>query len=936
MNERDERPALTLGERLFGALATLLTLGALVLGALALSRHEQRLAFEEHAASVTRDIAVVVGELETLMNALVGMHQRESGLDGEDGLIASFERLREQIPYVRSVGRYAKIETDERRRFESDGQDSGLYDFRITTIDADGHARTRESARRYYPISMLEPMVPARLRLLGADLGSVAGLARALDRVATNDTPLVTTLPAGWPTGNELLVFRAAYRGKHPPENAAERLQQFDGGYWIAVDLDAILGAASGPIERFDLTLHIEGPRGVRPLLEREASEGFGTHLRALHPRLRSGYRWRLGDGALTLSLAADTALSTRLLVTLLLLAGLLLGAVGAGALSVRSSRLRAREGYRARMALDAEREKADRTLNAIDDAVLTLDEQLRVLHLNPAAARLVGRERGELRCVFLPDVLGFRHAEDERRFDLEAALASLERGGPREFDLVRERGVRGSRSIESPAEEIVLHLTLTRTERSESLPGGYILVLRDISAERRLTRRLEYQVNHDALTGCTNRRYFERRLEELLESIASDDRRHAVCYIDLDQFKIVNDTCGHTAGDRLLQDLTVNLLALCRKGDVLSRLGGDEFGLIIVDADEKEARGVAERVHAFFQSYVFRHGERAFAVRASIGLVPLDATGGSVGDVLAAADLACYAAKDAGRNTLYVYAADDETLAQRSSELNRLPELRRALEHDRFELHVQAVARIDESRAAIESGGAEIEHFEFLLRLRGEDGRPVTPFRIIEAAERYGLMREIDRWVISHALGKIAALRGGPGSDCSFSINLSGQSAADPTLIDFIEQEYARLDIDPTRIWFELTETAAISQFSIAVELAERIRALGSKVALDDFGSGLSSFGYLKNIPVDVLKIDGQFVREIVADPIDRSIVRAIGEVGRSMGLVTVAEFVEDEATVTELVRIGIDYAQGYHVGRPRPLDEALSELGAPASRAA
>ena len=929
MSASQAEPVLSSGERLFGALVTLVLLGALVLTGLVLNRYEQRIAFDEDARSVMRDVAAGIDELDTAMTTLVGMHHAETALSGAEGLIALFEQLRARAPHVLGVGRYAMLAADERADFEQDREDSGLYALRLTAIDTSGHAYPREPSERYYPISMLEPMDPARLRLIGADLGSVPGLGEALHRVASGNTTLVTTLPPSWPSGGGFAVFRAAYRGKHPPESAAERLRQFDQGYWFTVSPATMLEAANGPLERFDLALHVEDERGRRTLLEREASALPDIRLDALLPHREIERRWPFGDGAIVLTLGAEAGMSSRLFGMLGALALLVVLSVGASAAFVRGRRLRALDRQRSVAALSAEREKADRTLNAIDDAVFTLDADHRVLHLNPAAAQLLGSGSPNVLDLVLSEVLLFRHERSGRRFDLEAALDALERGGVRDIDLVLDEGNGdgGGRGTD----EAVLRLTLTRTVDLDGTTSGHILVLRDVSAERRLTRRLEYQAHHDALTGCTNRRHFEARLAALLDEMPASGRRHALCYIDLDQFKIVNDTCGHAAGDRLLQDLTVRLLSLCRANDTLSRLGGDEFGLIIVDVDEEAAREVAERVLGFFRGYLFRHGDKTFSIRASIGFVPLDERSGRPGDVMAAADLACYAAKDGGRNGLYVYAADDETMAQRTRELNRLPELQRALSEDRFELHVQAVARIGPSRP-----GGEVTHFEFLLRLSDEEGRPITPFRIIEAAERYGLMREIDRWVIARALRMVASIVDGPGSDCSFSINLSGQSAADPTLIEFIEREYERHDIDPARIWFELTETAAISHFSIAVELAGRIRALGSKVALDDFGSGLSSFGYLKNIPVDVVKIDGQFVREIAGDPVDRTVVRAIDEVGKAMGIVTVAEFVEDQAILDELIRIGIDYAQGYHLGRPCPLPEALAALTPSYRRAA
>jgi len=448
-----------------------------------------------------------------------------------------------------------------------------------------------------------------------------------------------------------------------------------------------------------------------------------------------------------------------------------------------------------------------------------------------------------------------------------------------------------------------------------------YTVVLRDVSAERALTRELEYQANHDSLTGTWNRFYFEKRLAVLVESAKKKGMTHALVYMDLDQFKIVNDTCGHAAGDRLLRELTRNLDAVLRPGDVLARLGGDEFGLLVVNANHEEGVQVAERIFNFFQNSVFYHEGKAFPVRASIGFVPISEHTGDVGDVMSAADMACYTAKDGGRNNLNVYSEENAHIAQRHQEMNWLPRLQTALKDDHFQLLVQGVA---------ETQSKSIEHYEFLLRLRRSDGTVVTPMQFIQAAERYDLMKDIDRWVIRAATLEIAAHREALGGECTFSINLSGQSAADSSLLPFIQECLETTNVPASCIWFEITETAAITHFQVATELFQKLRTMGAKVALDDFGSGLSSFGYLKNLPVDVIKIDGQFVRNLQNDHIDREMVRAIHRVAQTMGIVSVAEFVETENALTQLAEIGVDLAQGYHIAHPCSLEEAIARYEA------
>ena len=924
------KPGLNRAELVGCLLVALVLLPLVVWSAFAVNGLQQRATLASEAASIEREVGARIDKLDTLMTALVGMHYAGSHSDENEQLVAFAEQLQAQAPYVSGMGRWTALQDTARTNFEQQMDESGLYAFRIVAIDENGGTAIRESRPRYYPITMLEPMDLAKVKLLGADLGTIEGLGPALDDIVTEDRPLLTTVPGNWPMKGELLLFRAAYRGKHPPADAEGRRQQFDGGYWIAADPVAMIESIDVLYSRFDIGLHIDQGRTRHTLLERFATTLSDNHSIVMNPQAELVYQWPVGDARLTLTLAGEVGMPNEFLGVLILLLALILILTVLAVAFNRHRRMDAAERERSQATLNSEREKAHRTLNAIEDAVITLDSKNRVLHLNPSATELIGRPNASTLGQPLTQLLTFRHESDGKLFKLDNHLAALADRKSLHIDLVPESGDSNQSDGSSSPQDTVLRLSISQSANPDDETAGHILVLRDISGERKLTRKLEFQANHDALTGCTNRLYFENRLRDLLDDIPHSALRHALCYIDLDQFKVVNDTCGHGAGDRLLQDLTGNLSSLCRKGDVLSRLGGDEFGLLLLDISADNAKRIADKVHDFFQNYVFHYEGRGFSVRASIGFVPLDENWSNVGDVLAAADLACYAAKDRGRNNVYVYAADDAAMYQRSSELQRLPELQKALQEDRFRLHVQPIAKIDRSLA-----GYTIEHFEFLLRLTAEDGSEITPFTIIEAAERYGLMRQIDRWVIRQALRMVADIGDGQGSDCGYSINLSGQSAADPTLIDFIEAEYAALGINPTQIWFELTETAAISNFSVAVELARRIREMGSGIALDDFGSGLSSFGYLKNLPIDVLKIDGQFVQDIVDNTVDQAMVRAINEVARSMGILTIAEFVESQAAVDVLRDIGIDYVQGYHIGKPGPLPIALTQL-LPVNRAA
>ena len=910
------------------ALAYALLAVPLMLGAAwVIHADADRDALQAEAAQEIRDISGRVAALETLMAALVGLRHAHAEDDG-GALIALAARLREQVPFVTSLGRYRRVRPDERTDFADDMRERGLHEFRVASIDDEGRVGTAAADATLYPISMLEPMMPSNVGLLGADLGAIDGLAARLERSAGTDLSMLAELPAGWPGRGRLVLFHPGYLGTHAPTDTAERREQSDGGFWITVDPGALLGESA---PGFDVTASI-GPAdrgdGSTELYRRPAADLSPRVLEELYRPRALHERWRIGADVLEVMLTPRPGIRPRALVATAIVVLLTTCAFGSVLASVRLRRRHRTEQAAHREALYRARATSARTLEAISDAVVGIDVDAVVLHLNPAAERLLGAAAPDAPGRRLGAVLPLvgKHGEP---FDPHRAMARLRSSPDVELDVRPAHG--------DP--DTVFRATLTRAAhgveplgRETSDPATdavgdagaeHILVLRDISDERRLTRELEWQANHDSLTGCTNRHYFEKRLASLLADRAVSGRDHALLYLDLDQFKVVNDTCGHATGDRLLIELTARLRAVIRKGDVLSRLGGDEFGLIVVDAAPADALEVADGIYAAFQSMEFTHERRVFSVRASIGMVDFVQAGDSMADLMAAADIACYAAKENGRNELVVYRADDATLAMRSTELNWLPRLQQALDEDRFRLHAQPIADIGPN---CRSG--RIRHFEFLLRLADDDGREITPWQIIQAAERYGLMRRLDRWVIVRALETVARHAPGLPPGTGFSINLSGQSAADPTLIDFIVAAYERFGIEPSMIGFELTETAAISHFDTAVELVRGIRALGSHVSLDDFGSGLSSFGYLKNLPIDVLKIDGQFVREIADNPVDRSMVRAMSEIARAMDIRTVAEFVEDQRSVDVLVEIGIDRAQGYHIGKPMPVGDALALL--------
>jgi diguanylate cyclase (GGDEF)-like protein len=443
----------------------------------------------------------------------------------------------------------------------------------------------------------------------------------------------------------------------------------------------------------------------------------------------------------------------------------------------------------------------------------------------------------------------------------------------------------------------------------------GTVTVVQVIRRSMAKDRKIAYQATHDSLTLLLNRPEFEKQVSHAIKSAQQSDSTHALLYVDLDQFKVVNNTCGHAAGDELLREITMLLNRDIRKNDVMARLGGDEFGILLGNCSPGPATRIAEQVLDSLGGFRFTWNEKSYKVSASIGIVPITSGTSSSAQALSAADRACYAAKDAGRNRFHLFTEEDSELKERHNEMHWVSYINSALEEKRLEIHCQPILPTN-------SNSGECNHYEILLRLKERDNQLVPPGNFLPAAEKYGLMNTLDHWVIRETFAYLRRYQDEtghqPGIVC---INLSGHSIGDARLLDFIIQELSRPPLQSKGICFEITETAAISNLSRAITFIERLKSFGCRFALDDFGSGLSSFSYLKKLPVDYLKIDGSFVRDMHRDPLDFAMVKSINEIGQTMGIITIAEFVEKSEILEKLRQIGVDFVQGYHMDRPAPI---------------
>ena len=441
---------------------------------------------------------------------------------------------------------------------------------------------------------------------------------------------------------------------------------------------------------------------------------------------------------------------------------------------------------------------------------------------------------------------------------------------------------------------------------------------LLDVTEAHELSRQLSYHATYDDLTGLVNRREFEDRLQEVIETTHLKQTDNVLCYLDLDQFKVINDTCGHMAGDELLRQLSQVLHRCVRRDDTLARLGGDEFGVLFENCPLENAITAADNIRQLVQEFRFIWEDTTFNIGVSIGLTPISIEGETISDVLRRADTACYAAKEAGRNRIHVYHIDDAELEERHGEMRLVSSINSALDEGRMELWQQSISHVDQVNTVQNKGNS---HFELLLRMRERDGTLVSPDNFLPSAERYDLATRIDRWVLDAVFNWFRKYPDQLEELGFCSVNLSGQSLSNEKFLQEIVDQFRLSKLPAEKFCFEITETAAILNLNNASQFIKTLKKLGCSFALDDFGSGLSSFAYLKSLPVDFVKIDGFFVKDVVTDPVDLAMVKAINDMAHAMGKQTIAEFVEDKEILEKLIALGVDYVQGFGIAQPMPL---------------
>jgi len=548
--------------------------------------------------------------------------------------------------------------------------------------------------------------------------------------------------------------------------------------------------------------------------------------------------------------------------------------------------------------------EKLSLAIKHSPNAVVITDREGNIEYVNPKFTTITGYSGNEAIGKW-PDIISSGNTDPGLYKDLwETLLSGVEWRG--ELQNRKKNGaLYWAQEVIAPMLDESGHVT------------HFVVTQEDITQARQINERTTYQASHDLLTGLMNRHEFDARLKRAIGSSKRDLTEHALCYLDLDQFKTVNDTCGHVAGDELLRQIGLMMSANVRSRDTLARLGGDEFGLLMEHCGIEQAHQACESIIDLFQNFRFHWGDHVFTVGVSIGLAIIDQHIKDNAEAMKNADSACYEAKDNGRNQVKVHTEDHVRLQKRRGEIQWSSEISEALDNNRLLLYAQPIVALNDTASCV--------GYEVLLRMQMQDGKIVPPGAFLPASERYNSATRIDRWVVNHTLHWMNKHVNELNHVKSISINLSGQSLDDEAMTEYIIREFERGDIPASKVKFEITETAAIANLHEATQFINTLKTYGFRFALDDFGSGLSSFAYLKNLDVDTLKIDGMFIKDMLDDTLDYEMVKSINEIGHVMGLETVAEFVESDAILEKLKEIGVDYAQGYSLGEPINIDDIL-----------
>lgn len=893
------------------------------------SLHKQKQSFEADALTVSaayRSAMDVVDGIATSLSALHIAHPETRNTFAET--------LLENYPFIQGFGRFRKVPGElaagylEMQSIVDGGSSSTVWRFdnqrrRIAVLPESAQSSAGSGVNHLYPVTVSLPPASSNdaganqsMSITGFDLGSVMSINTAIRRASELGKTEIVNAPALWPDNSNVIAFRSLYRDGVIPEQIDERRDAMTGGYWLEIDFDA-LGSPMELVASLGLGLSFSlADNGS----EFQLSDSTELHHRSMPKSDLLFARWlkpntwitsfQVADRTYTISLSQHRGMSRTAFFYWLFGVGGVLGSVLIITI-LNADRLKAERQQRIQSArLFYEQQRAAAILLHIKDAVISTDTEGCIQYVNKSAEDLLHVNAEQITGEPIHSIFETT-PEGDRRQSLKGDDSYTAEGV---FSRERSLYLEGGNSI-------VVNETVSPVCDADGCCTGSVVVLRDVTAEKELTRRLQHQIHHDPLTGLANRSKYEDRMRILLDEESIGKISHALCLIDLDRFKLVNDTCGHAAGDQLLVELCDALAARIRAEDLLARLGGDEFAVVIENCDLESARGIANRLHRFFNNYYFEFDNKVFPVRGSIGMVHFDPAEVDLKAVSSAADAACYKAKSSGRNTIHVYTDADRALDQTGDEQQWLPWLEQSIGSEGFVLHVQPICEI--------KGGKMVspQFHEILLRMkdRNDGNRLVHPSQFLKSAERHGLMREIDEWVIRTSLDTIGALSEDFALDV-FSINLSSTFFDREDFFEFLSRQLEVHSVCASQLCFEVTEESVLNNYEAAKLAIYNMKKLGCAVALDHFGSGVSSLSSLQELSLDYIKIDGRFIADIETSPMNECMLKSIHSFACAMGLKTIAEQVETQRAWEHVSNCGVHFVQGYYVGYPTPFNEQFN----------
>jgi len=871
----------------------------------------------QQSQRIFKDLSDNVSDINAVLSGFVALHNTMDIVDAEQFSHYAKEMFG-SYKGIHAIKLLTKVENDYREAFVSQMRDSGFPTFNITDGNhADSASWTPSNGRSFYfPLTAIEPAVPETIIELGYDLYTNGKYRNAID-MAIDSGEAVSAHSIKLMNGaSGYVVLKPVYAGRVMPLTAQERRSQTL--YIVAVivqaaDMLANIAINDGlNVEIYrNATDDIHGKESADSLIAAISEPSTSSFLFTEYHFHRT---LQIDNQPLMLSIKSPIGLNA-IRIKVVLIISMLWGAFLFLILFIVNTHYeRLKEREESLNAWKWEKERADVTLHSLADAVITTNLHGVVEYMNPVAEKLTGWKIHDAKGRGIEDV--FRLVNESNEIKISSpVIECIERGVLKQSDndlsLVHKNGEYNS-----------VDYSIAPMYGSQNVVLGAVLVFQDVGSERMMQKLLTYQATHDDLTGLYNRREFERKMARAIERVFNYSEHYLLLYMDLDQFKVVNDTCGHVAGDLVLRQVTELLAPLIKEKETFARLGGDEFGVLLDGYTLEQAKALSKDILDAVRKYRFRWSNKVFEIGISIGIVDIDSGMQSISNIMSYADAACYMAKDMGGNNILVYQMDDDDYKVRKDQMKWVQKITQAFADRRFVLYAQQIVSLQ--------GDTESEHYEILMRMIDDNGEIIEPQEYIIAAERFRTMKDIDRWVIRNAFISIQKYVEKMKLNSSlvkrnYAINLSGQTVGSQSAIEYVKSLLQEFPEIIQYVIFEITETAAISNVSSAKRFIEELKSMGVKFSLDDFGTGVSSFNYLKNLNVDYLKIDGGFVREIIADSVDYAMVKSISHIGNVMGIKTIAEHAESDEICEKLKEMGVDYAQGYCLHEPESLENLV-----------